>query len=118
VYLFRHAEQTRTITPLALGTATSAYDVVWKGDVVDINAIDGETVGSNYNDACGNTHCVEELNALGLLRASLMGQWFHDSGILSTTSDIFATSKHRTQQTVQPAADLADMNVQTFPRWH
>jgi hypothetical protein len=113
VYLFRHAEQTSTTTQV--GIATSAYDVKWNGNVVDVTAISGDIVGSNYDDACGSTHCAEELNALGLERASLLGHWFHDSGILSTTTNIFATSKRRTQQTVQPAADLANMSVQTFP---
>ncbi|KAK1744523.1 hypothetical protein QTG54_005056 [Skeletonema marinoi] len=113
VYLFRHAEQQRTTT--TLGTATSAYDVVWDGDAVDISAIDGDTIGSNYDDACGSTHCAEELNPLGLMRASMLGQWFQDNGILSSTTDIFATSKRRTQQTVLPAAALAEMTVQTFP---
>jgi phosphohistidine phosphatase SixA len=113
VYLFRHAEQQRTTT--TLGTATSAYDVLYNGDGVDISAIDGDTIGSNYDDACGSTHCAEELNPLGLMRASMLGQWFQDKGILSSTTDVFATSKRRTQQTVLPAAALAEMTVQTFP---
>eukprot|EP00985_Skeletonema_marinoi_P010916 scaffold5143_cov139-Skeletonema_marinoi.AAC.8 len=49
------------------------------------------------------------------MRASMLGQWFQDNGILSSTTDIFATSKRRTQQTVLPAAALAEMTVQTFP---
>lgn len=113
VYIFRHGEKMKTT--INVGAATSAYDVVWNGDEVDISATSGDTVGSNYNDACDSAECAQELNPLGLMRASLLGQWFQDNGILSGITDIFATSKHRTQQTAQPAAELAGITIKTYP---
>ncbi len=113
VYIFRHGEKMKTT--INVGAATSAYNVVWDGDVVDISPTNGDTVGSNYNDACDSATCAQELNPLGLMRASLLGQWFQDNGILSGITDIFATSKHRTQQTAQPAAELAGITIKTYP---
>jgi hypothetical protein len=59
VYLLCHAKETRTIN--VLGEATTAYNVEWSGNTVNITSTDGSTVGSNYNDACGDSSCAEEL---------------------------------------------------------
>jgi phosphohistidine phosphatase SixA len=113
VYLLRHAEETRTIK--VLGEATTAYNVEWDGNAANITSTDGSTAGSNYNEACGDRNCAEELSSLGLLRADVLGRWFHSNGILSDITHIFSSSKRRTKQTVQPAATLAGISVQPFP---
>lgn len=54
--------------------------------------------------------CTETLDTLGEQRAQLLVKWFQDQGLLSTLTDVFATHKIRTLQTVQPIAHAAGLD--------
>ncbi|KAL7545292.1 hypothetical protein ACHAWF_008646 [Thalassiosira exigua] len=122
VYLIRHGEQKPTTTPL--GNATLSYDLSWYGDEFsvsprgenNVSVDDGEIVGQNLDQVCGNRRCAEELDRLGLLRAELLAGWMEEAGIVSKLTDVFASHLRRTVQTVAPLAALKGLEVQQYPK--
>lgn len=59
----------------------------------------------NEDDSC----CVEALNPLGQVRASVLADWFEAKGIARTLTHVVATHKLRTRQTVAKIALLAGL---------
>ncbi len=65
----------------------------------------------NFMEDCGTSKCNEELNAKGEERAELLADWFFRRGVAYELDAVYATHKQRTQQTVAPTADVADLPV-------
>ena len=122
LYIIRHGEQMTSTTPL--GAASKAYDLSWEGDKAiasprgkaEGSVDNGEIVGQNFDQVCGNRRCAEELDRMGLLRADLLALWMKQEGILSKLTAVFASHLRRTAQTVMPLASMAGLEVQQYPR--
>lgn len=61
------------------------------------------------NSCNGNGCCVEALNPLGLMRAKVLADWFVANGIAPRLTQVIATHKLRTRQTVQKIALAAGL---------
>ena len=85
VYFTRHAEK-KTTTEV----------------VVDVTS--GR---KTIEEVCGVKKCAEELNALGLMRAELMADWFERKRITSRLTHAFSSHKKRTLQTILPTVNRA-----------
>ena len=73
-------------------------------------------IGQRLDQVCGTVNnCARELSDLGLLRAQLFANWADKEGIVSNLDLVFATAKRRNFQTVEPAADLAGLEVHQYP---
>ena len=123
VYFTRHAE--KKTTTVALGDATTTYELEWSGDdfttaapgIGDDGAPNDPTAskGDNLDEVCGESKCAEELNALGLLRAELLADWFERHGITRQVDAVYSSHKYRTYQTVAPIAADAGLEVIRLP---
>lgn len=71
----------------------------------------------NLNSICKEdlSRCVEELSALGDLRAQLLAEWFESRGILDDITDVISSDKQRTRQTVEPTAAMLRLNGLALP---
>jgi hypothetical protein len=76
------------------------------------------TVTFNLCNAEGSC-CVEALNPLGKMRASLLADWFEEKQITRTLTHVLASHKLRTRQTVEKIAQAAglggDLNGDGIP---
>lgn len=118
VYFVRHAEQ--ETTTLELGDATTAYNLQWPGspgtgESPDITERDGDVVGNNFDQVCGNENCAEGLALQGVTRAHLLSHWMMENGIVDELTHVFSSHKRRTALTVEPTASLADLTVVQYP---
>lgn len=86
VYFTRHAEK-KTTTEV-IGDASSG-------------------IGNSIEEVCGIKKCAEELNALGLMRAELLANWFEKKGITQNLTHAFSSHKKRTLQTILPTVTRA-----------
>ncbi len=113
VYFTRHAEK-KTVTT-NIGAPTIIYTTDADGNFIENTAATTQEKGSNLNEVCGESKCAEVLSGEGELRASLLAQWFHDSGIARKVDAVYATHKTRTQQTVTPLATSLGLDVMQLP---
>jgi len=102
IYFTRHAEK-QTVTT-SIGDPTIIYTTDSEGNYIESIEAESQDKGSLRNDVCGEKKCAEVLSKKGELRATLLAQWFHDTGIADKVDAVYATHKLRTQQTVTPLA--------------
>ena len=63
-----------------------------------------------------NTECEEWLRPKGIRRADEIANYMKENDIINKITHVFATHRPRTYLTVLPVAELADVNVTTFPK--
>lgn len=116
IYFTRHAEKQTTLvdTDSVVGGAPF-YTTDGLGMFISEGGFNPD--GERLDEACGTSNCAEELNSFGEERAELLAEWFARRGITGRVDAVYATHKTRTQQTVQPIADDAGLNVETFPKF-
>ncbi len=98
IYFTRHAEKKTT--------------TVVRDDITPLpySLEDDGNRGSNRDDQCGASKCAEELNALGLLRAQMLADWFDRKNITGNITHVYSSHKVRTRQTVEEIATRAGLN--------
>lgn len=123
IYLTRHAEKETMLTESSSGVPNGFYQVSEdRIPLLEDNApIDEETglpfapLGTPQDEVCFVTKCAEILSDEGELRAALLASWLQQRGIVRKLDAVYASHKIRTQQTVEPTAILADLEVQPIP---
>ncbi|MBX2825162.1 MAG: histidine phosphatase family protein [Gammaproteobacteria bacterium] len=122
IYLTRHAEKETMLTPSSAGVPNGFYQVSEnRVPMLTDTPIDDETgepfapLGTPQDEVCFVTKCAEILSDEGELRAALLASWLQQRGIIRKLDAVYASHKIRTQQTVEPTAILADLDVQPIP---
>jgi len=62
------------------------------------------------------TECDEWLRPKGIRRADELANYMKENGIIDNITHVFASHRPRTYLTVLPIAELADINVTTYPK--
>ena len=89
---------------------TIVYFVRHGEDHVDLIDIGDGLFAEDCSDCCGGDECcLEVLNPLGEMRATLLADWFQEAGITGTLTNVIASHKARTRQTVQQIASDAGL---------
>ena len=89
---------------------TLVYFVRHGEDQVDLFDIGDGIFAEACSPCCGGDECcLEVLNPLGEMRAILLAEWFQDTGITVTLTNVIASHKARTRQTVQQIASDAGL---------
>ena len=63
-----------------------------------------------------NTECEEWLGPKGIRRADELANYMKNHSIVNNITHVFASHRPRTHLTVLPIAELADVNVTTYPK--
>jgi len=89
---------------------TIVYFVRHGEDQVDLSNIGNGIFAEACSPCCGGDECcLEVLNPLGEMRATLLADWFQDTGITGTLTNVIASHKTRTRQTVKMIASDAGL---------
>ena len=62
------------------------------------------------------TECEEWLRPKGIRRADELAKYMKENGIINNITHVFASHRPRTYLTVLPVAEMADVNVTTYPK--